>query len=68
MAAESIPQAQLSPPQADLNQPTLANTLTYLHSDHLGSISVVTDNTPSNPGNYNPRRQEFDPWGLSRRT
>ena len=66
MAPESIPQARLSPPQADLNQPTLSNTLTYLHSDHLGSISVVTDNTPGSTGNYNARRQEFDPWGLVR--
>lgn len=63
MAPEAIPEAQLSPPQSELNQPTAYNKLTYLHSDHLGSISVVIDNTP---GNYNPKRQEFDPWGLVR--
>jgi RHS repeat-associated protein len=35
-----------------------ANTLTYLQSDHLGSVSLTTSNT----GVAGPA-QEFDPWG-----
>jgi RHS repeat-associated protein len=37
------------------------NTVSYLHGDHLGSISVTT--TAS--GTAEPR-QEFDPWGTVR--
>lgn len=35
----------------------------YLHADHLGSISVVTDYKGAQG---QPQRQEFDPWGLVR--
>ncbi len=37
------------------------NTVSYLHGDHLGSISVTTTST----GTAEPR-QEFDPWGKVR--
>jgi RHS repeat-associated protein len=40
---------------------TSANTVTYLHADHLGSISVAT-NISGVPLNS----QEFDPWGKVR--
>ncbi|MDQ5823738.1 MAG: hypothetical protein M3441_05925 [Chloroflexota bacterium] len=37
------------------------NTLTYLHSDHLGSVSVATNETGARVSS-----QEFDPWGKVR--
>jgi RHS repeat-associated protein len=35
-----------------------SNTIIYLHGDHLGSVSVLTNSTGGGPIN-----QEFDPWG-----
>jgi RHS repeat-associated protein len=36
------------------------SAFTYLHNDHLGSVSVATD------GAQNKTQQEFDPWGKVR--
>lgn len=38
-----------------------ADTLVYLHTDHLGSVSAATDS-----GGSVLSRQEFDPWGAVR--
>ncbi|WP_026371051.1 hypothetical protein [Kallotenue papyrolyticum] len=38
-----------------------ASGLIYLHSDHLGSVSLVT-----NQNQAVVSRQEFDPWGAIR--
>jgi RHS repeat-associated protein len=40
---------------------TSANTVTYLHADHLGSISVATNSSGAQLNG-----QEFDPWGKVR--
>jgi RHS repeat-associated protein len=37
---------------------TSTSTLTYLHGDHLGSVSLLT-----NSSGGGPITQEFDPWG-----
>ena len=58
----AIPTGNLSPPAADLNPPSDPNrNVVYFHTDHLGSISVVTD---WQGAQGQPERQEFDPWGL----
>jgi RHS repeat-associated protein len=49
-----VPVSQLIPPA-----PT--STVTYLHGDHLGSVSVATDSAGAVVS-----RQEFDPWGKVR--
>jgi RHS repeat-associated protein len=38
-----------------------SNTLIYLHTDHLGSVSVATD-----AGGQVLSQQEYDPWGRVR--
>ena len=40
---------------------TGTNTLTYLHSDHLGSVSLATNSSGVKVG-----QQDFDPWGAVR--
>jgi RHS repeat-associated protein len=59
---EIIPEAQLLPPTTPPSESPPDNpgtdTLVYLHLDHLGSVTTVT--------NYNGTqvsRQRFDPWG-----
>jgi RHS repeat-associated protein/uncharacterized repeat protein (TIGR01451 family) len=47
--------------QREKNLTTGAVTLTYLHSDHLGSVSASTSSSGSPLG-----QQEFDPWGQTR--
>jgi RHS repeat-associated protein len=39
----------------------VVNTVVYLHSDHLGSVSVATNSSGSPVS-----RQDFDPWGKVR--
>jgi RHS repeat-associated protein len=59
--AVTIPTTNLSPPAADLDPPSNPNReVVYLHGDHLGSISVVTDYMGAQG---KPEQQEFDPWG-----
>ncbi|MGA7732684.1 MAG: PA14 domain-containing protein [Chloroflexia bacterium] len=59
-----VPSANLSPPDADLYPPPDPNSdVVYFHTDHLGSISAVTDYMGAQ-GQW--ERQEFDPWGLVR--
>gem|GEM_PF-4446673 len=43
------------------NSPNVVNTLIYLHSDHLGSVSVAT-----NASGGVVSQQEYDPWGKVR--
>jgi RHS repeat-associated protein len=40
---------------------TSTNTVTYLHGDHLGSVSLAT-----NSSGQVVSRQDFDPWGKAR--
>jgi RHS repeat-associated protein len=41
--------------------PLFVNSLTYLHADHLGSVSLAT-----NSAGQVVSQQEFDPWGKTR--
>jgi hypothetical protein len=47
--------------QREKNLLTGSDTLAYLHSDHLGSVSVSTNSSGALLG-----QQEFDPWGQTR--
>jgi RHS repeat-associated protein len=42
---------------------TSANTVTYLHGDHLGSVSLATNSSGAVVS-----KQDFDPWGKPRGT
>jgi len=54
-----IPQKPQTPQRP--NSPNVVNTLIYLHSDHLGSVSVAT-----NASGTQVSSQEYDPWGKVR--
>jgi len=61
-ATPSIPRTPQQPqnPQRP-NSPNTVNTIIYLHTDHLGSVSVAT-NASGTPVSS----QEYDPWGKVR--
>ncbi|HKP54738.1 MAG TPA: PA14 domain-containing protein [Chloroflexia bacterium] len=63
-ASAVISTEAVTPPTDELEAPSDPNSdVMYLHGDHLGSISVVTDYRGAQG---QPQRQEFDPWGLVR--
>lgn len=49
------------PPAPAPGSINVVNTVVYLHSDHLGSVSVATNSTGGTVSS-----QEFDPWGKVR--
>ncbi len=57
-SAATPPNSQGIRPVTGPRSPTFVNTLVYLHSDHLGSVSLAT-----NSAGQIVNQQEFKPWG-----